>query len=282
MYKHKIFYFGLTTALIVLLSLVCTALSASLNRENLKQSNIAQSLLFEHKRLSGRSYRLFKQLTDEVILGQSANQDFVRNKRELISQSLSTIKQLERQQIETSGTLFTQKNVESTDKLEVLIDEIIREFQVVVLTVNDPPLNQQAQLRGLLEVKIDDQFRELSNSAINRQSSVVVSINAQINTLNTALLWFTIGFGILSLSIIFYGCYWLFNQLYQPITLIRSATNAIASGEYNKPISEKLDGEFEELASSINQLAERLKEHEFKEKNQESSLKLTLNNVQVN
>ena len=73
MYKRKLFYFGLTTALILLVALICTALSAHLNRENLKQSNIAQSLLFEHERISGTSYRLFKQLTDEVILGQSAN-----------------------------------------------------------------------------------------------------------------------------------------------------------------------------------------------------------------
>ena len=102
----------------------------------------------------------------------------------------------------------------------------------------------------------------------------MASINAQINTLNTAIVWFTVGLGILSLSIIFYGCFWLFNQLYQPIILIRSATNAIASGEYDKPISETLDEEFQELASSINQLAERLKDHESKETTSRKQLEL--------
>lgn len=276
MYKHKLFYFGLTTALIVLLALISTALSANLNRENLKQSNIAQSLLFEHERLSGTSYRLFKQLTDEVILGQGANQAFVRNKRELISKSLSTIKQLELEQREALGIQSTQGSVEDTDDLEVLIDEIIREFQIVVMTVTDTPLNQQERLRSLLEVTIDGKFRELINSAVNRQSSVVASLNAQINTLNNAVLWFAVGFGVLSLSIIFYGCYWLFNQLYQPITLIRNATNTITSGQYDKPISETLDGEFEELSSSINQLAERLKEHESTEKRSRKQLELVV------
>jgi len=274
MYKRKLFYFGLTTALILLLALLCTAISAHLNRENLRQSNIAQSLLFEHERLSGTSYRLFKQLTDEVILGQNANQAFVRKKRSLISQSLSTIRQLELEQRDALGIQFTQGSVEDTDELEALIDEIIQEFQIVVQTINDEPLNQQERLRSLLEVTIDDEFRELINSAVNRQSSVVASINAQINTFNTAVVWFTFGLGVLSLSIIFYGCYWLFNQLYQPIILLRSATNAIAAGEYDKPVSESLDGEFEGLASSINQLAVRLKDHEANELTSRKQLEL--------
>lgn len=262
MYKRKLFYFGLTTGLILLVALLSTVLSAHFNRENLRQSNIAQSLLFEHERLSGTSYRLFKQLTDEVILGQGANQAFVRKKRTLISQSLNTIKQLELAQREALGIAFTEGSIEDTDELQMLIDEIINEFQIVVKSNGVFPLQQQARLRSLLEVTIDDQFRELINSAINRQTNVVTSINAQINSLNSAIVWFTVVLGVLSLSIIFYGCFWLFNQLYQPIVLIRNATNAIASGEYDKPISEALDEEFEELASSINQLAERLKEHE--------------------
>lgn len=274
MYKRKLLYFGFTTALILLVALICTALSAHLNRENLKQSNIAQSLLVEHERLSGISYRLFKQLTDEVILDKSANQAFVRNKRSRISQSLSTIKELELAQREALGIKFTRGSVEDTGELEALIDEIINEFQIVVKTANQMPLNKQERLRSLLEVKIDDQFRELISSAVNRQSSVVASINAQINALNTSMVWFTVGLGVLALPIIFYGCYWLFHQLYRPITLIRSATNTIASGEYDKPISETLDQEFQELATSINTLAKRLKEHEANEKTSRKQLEL--------
>ncbi|MFT6957901.1 MAG: two-component system OmpR family sensor kinase [Halieaceae bacterium] len=274
MYKRKLFYFGLTTGLILLVALLSAVLSAHFNRENLKQSNIAQSLLFEHERLSGMSYRLFKQLTDEVILGQGANQAFVRNKRALIGQSLDTIKELELAQREALGIQYTMGSVEDTDELEMLIDEITSEFQIVVTANGVYPLKQQARLRSLLEVTIDDQFRELINSAITRQSSVVTLINAQINSLNSAIVWFTAGLGVLSLSIIFYGCFWLFNQLYQPIILIRNATNAIASGEYDKPISETLDEEFEELASAINQLAKRLKEHEFKETTSRKQLEL--------
>jgi two-component system OmpR family sensor kinase len=265
MYKRKLFYFGLTTAFIVLVALTCSAISAHITRENLKQSTIAQTLLIEHQQLSSISYRLFKQLTDEVIFGQYANQANVRKKQALIKQSLSNIRTLELEQRAALGVESTQGSVEDTDELEQLLEEIIQEFQLVVVSMNAAPLNQQDRLRRLLEVTIDNKFREAINSAVFRQSRVVAAINAKIDTLNTAMVWFTIGLGGLSLPLLTYGCYWLFNQFYQPLIFIRGATNAIASGRYNKPISEKLDSEFEELAADINQLAAQLQEHETNE-----------------
>jgi signal transduction histidine kinase len=276
MYKQKLFYFGLTTAFILLVALTCTAISAHLTRENLKQSTIAQSLLVEHQQLSSISYRLFKQLTDEVIFGQNANQANVRKKQALIGQSLTNIRKLELEQREALGVDFTQGSVEDTDELEQLLYEIIKEFKLVVVSMNTAPLNQQERLRSLLEVTIDDQFREAINSAVSRQSRVVAAINAKIDTLNTAMVWFTIGLGALSLPLIVYGCYWLFNQLYQPLILIRNATNAIASGQYQQPISEKLDDEFQELVESINQLAAQLQEHKTNETKSRKHLEFTV------
>lgn len=276
MYKQKLFYFGLTTAFILLVALTCTAISAHLTRENLKQSTIAQSLLIEHQQLSSISYRLFKQLTDEVIFGQNANQANVRKKQTLIEQSLSNIRNLELQQRQALGIDFTQGSVEDTDELEQLLNEIIKEFQLVVVSMNTVPLNQQERLRSLLEVTIDDQFREAINSAVSRQSRVVAAINAKIDTLNTAMVWFTIGLGALSLPLIIYGCYWLFNQLYQPLILIRNGTNAIASGQYQQPISEKMDIEFQELVDAINQLATQLQEHKANETKSRKHLEFTV------
>jgi signal transduction histidine kinase len=276
MYKKKLFYFGLTTAFILLVALTCTAISAHLTRENLKQSTIAQSLLIEHQQLSSISYRLFKQLTDEVIFGQNANQANVRKKQALIEQSITNIRRLELEQREALGVDFTQGSVEDTDELEQLLDEIIKEFQLVVVSMSTVPLNQQERLRSLLEVKIDDQFREAINSAVSRQSRVVAAINAKIDTLNTAMVWFTIGLGALSLPLIIYGCYWLFNQLYQPLILIRNATNTIASGQYQQPISDKLDDEFQELVESINQLAAQLQEHKANETKSRKHLEFTV------
>ena len=74
------------------------AISSYTTRANLTQNAIAQSLLQEHLLLSSVSYRLFKQLTDELIFGKGANQAEVRNKRKIIESSLLKIKTLEAQQ----------------------------------------------------------------------------------------------------------------------------------------------------------------------------------------
>jgi two-component system OmpR family sensor kinase len=265
MYKRKLFYFGVTTAIILIVALTCTAISAHLTRENLKQSTVAQSLFLEHQQLSSISYRLFKQLTDELIFGENANQANVRKKQVLIEKSIDNIKRLEVQQREALGVEFTLGTVEDTDELAQLIEEIIGEFRLLIKSREGIPIDQQQGLRNLLEDTIDNQFRESINTAVSRQSRTVAVINAKIDTLNTAIVRFTLGLGLLSLPLITYGCYWLFNQLYQPLILIQQATNAIASGQYQQPISQKLDDEFEELGESINQLAKRLQEHEQKE-----------------
>ena len=90
----------------MLVALTCTAICAHLTRENLKQSTIAQSLLVEHQQLSSISYRLFKQLTDKVILGQNADQANVINRQTLIEQSSTNIRKLELAQRESLGEDF--------------------------------------------------------------------------------------------------------------------------------------------------------------------------------
>ncbi|BDX08306.1 sensor histidine kinase [Planctobacterium marinum] len=265
MYKRKLFFFGVTAACILLVALACAAISAHLTRENLKQSNIAQNLLFEHQQVSSISYRMFKQLTDEVIFGKNANQAHVRKKQDLIEQAINNIKRLEIEQREALGIDETQGSVEDTDELVALINEIIAEFRAVVDANGYEPLNQQERFRSLLEVKIDNEFREAINAAVTRQSRVVAAINARIDTLNTAMVWFTIGLGALSIPLLVYGCYWLFNQLYQPLILLRNATESITQGRYNDPIPEKLDEEFEALANDIKRLAQQLQKHSEQE-----------------
>jgi signal transduction histidine kinase len=208
---------------------------------------------------------LFKQLADNVMLDQSASHAFVRNKRELIAKSLDTIRQLESEQRDALDSHFTNHHVGEVDELEALIGEIVDEFQREVIAFNDAPLKQRERLRSLLEVTVEGRFRRLINSAVNRQGKVVASIESEANAFNAAFIWFAVALGVLSLLIILYASFWLFNQLYHPIYLIRNAVNAVASGEYDKPITEALDGEFEELSCSINKLAVRLNKYELQE-----------------
>tara|TARA_Y100001001_G_scaffold72037_1_gene69932 strand:- start:986 stop:2542 length:1557 start_codon:yes stop_codon:yes gene_type:complete len=263
MYKRKIYLFGITSGLIMMIALCCTAVSAYLTQINLEQSNTGQTLLAEHQKLSSISYRMFKQLTDELIFGESANQAIIRNKQALIAQSLDKIRRLELQQRQALGSKMTAGSIEDTDELASLIDAIISEFKAITATYKNTPLDQQNRLQTLLEVTIDSEFREAINAAVVRQGNVVSAINAKIETLNTAIVWFAVGVALFAMPCIILACYWLFNQLYQPLTIINNGTKAIAAGDYHQRLPETLDTEFSQLVSSLNLLASRLADHEM-------------------
>jgi len=124
------------------------------------------------------------------------------------------------------------------------------------------PLSQQERVQRLLEFTIDNKFREAINAAVSRQSKVVSATNARIEALNSAIVWFSIILCVLVGPFIVFGCVWLFNQLYQPLTVIGSGTQVIASGNYNFRLPENLDQEFHSLVQSLNQLAGQMAEHE--------------------
>ncbi len=261
MYKHKLYLFGFISAAVLIIALAGVAVSAQITKENLRQSVTAQTLLSEHQMLSSISYRLFKQLTDELIFGRNANQALVRNKRQMIEESLRVIRDLEVQQREELGPDVTQGSVEDTDELEALIGEIITEFNEVIALNDQTPLSQQERLQQLLEYTIDNKFREAINAAVSRQSRMVSATNARIEALNSAIVWFSVILCLLVGPFIVFGCVWLFNQLYQPLTVIQSGTQVIASGNYNFRLPENLDREFDSLVQSLNQMAQQLAEH---------------------
>jgi signal transduction histidine kinase len=265
MYKRKLYLFGLLSTFILLIALTSAAVSAHLTRKNLAQSQLAQTLLYEHQQLSSISYRLFKQLTDELIFGKSANQAGVRNKQQLIDQLMTRITQLELEQRDALGEEITQGSVEDTQELELLIQAIVDEFRAIALSNDRKPLDQQQRLQQLLEMTIDNQFRESINSAVVRQTRVVYDINARIETLNSSVVWFTISLGLIACPFVVLGCYWLFNALYQPLTVIKTGTDAIASGNYEYRLPETLDDEFTDLVKALNSMIGSLAEHEAKE-----------------
>lgn len=262
MYRRKLYFFAISFSAALIIALIATSISAQLTRQNLEQSNTAQSLLGEHLVLSSVSYRLFKQLTDELIFGQNANQADVRNKEDQIAASLARIRELELQQRAALGEEETQGSVEDTEDLAALIDSIIDEFRAIVASQDSSPLNTQIRVQRLLEVTIDNQFREAIDSAVRRQSTVVATINSRINTLNSAIVWFTLAFGLLSIPLVVLACTWLLNQLYQPLNAIRHGAEAIAIGKYTYRLPETLDKEFRQIVVAFNSMASRLSEHE--------------------
>lgn len=263
MFKRKLYLFASASSAALILVLLAAAVSAHITRQNLSQGTMAQTLLVEHQQLSSISYRLFKQLTDGLIFGQTANQAGVLNKQEQINESLTNIRRLEILQREALGIEFTRGSVEDTERLAQLVTQIINEFQLISGTRDGAPLNLQEGLRTLLEVTIDNQFRDAINDAVTRQGNVVAAINARIDMLNTAIVWFTAALGLLGLPLIVLACWWLINQLYRPLQAITAGAEALAQGNYDHRLPDTLDEEFQHIVQSFNTMGRQLQEHEL-------------------
>ena len=248
------------------------AISSYTTRANLTQNAIAQSLLQEHLLLSSVSYRLFKQLTDELIFGKGANQAEVRNKRKIIETSLLKIKTLEAQQRQALGEQVTKGSVEDTEALEQLLDSIISDFRVIIAQYSQGDLSKESRIQYLLEVTIDNQFREAINAAVNRQSKVVTYLEARIDATNQSILGYSILLATLSVPVVIYGCYWLLGILYQPLQSIRLGAEAVAKGNYDYRIPRGFDQEFDDIASAFNTMADALNNQQQQEKQYQQQL----------
>lgn len=277
MYKIKLAVFGgLMLFLLVLIS-VLVATSTQITRSNLTQYSIAQSLLNEHLIVSSTSYRLFKQLTDELIFGKDANQAAVRNKRAIIDQSIAKIKVLEQRQREALGKEKTLGSVEDTGALIDLLDNIIVEFREIIEKPDTQRLAQRQRLQQLIEETIDNRFREAINAAATRQNNVVVSMDTRIETLNQSIVWYSILLAVFAIPAVVFGVYWLLGVLYQPLNSIRLGSEAIASGNYDHRISRGFDAEFDAIAASFNSMAEQLSKQQAAEESVTRALEVEVN-----
>lgn len=257
MYRKKLVAFAIASALVVLSAAVGIVWSSRVTLNQMNQVNIASSLLAEHLALSSTSYRLFKQLTDEILLGNQANQAKVRNKRALISESLGRIRTLEGQQRAALGPEFTRGSVEDTGALEAQIDAIIAGFERVL--VDSPSQDERSQqVRFILEERIDIAFREAINTAVERQSAVVSALNGRIENIQQMMFWTSI---ILAFSIVFLalvGVTRLVRALTAPVDLLVQGADAIAHGDLSHRVPRGFDVEFDRIAAAFNHMAEDL------------------------
>ncbi|HEC74241.1 MAG TPA: HAMP domain-containing protein [Methylophaga aminisulfidivorans] len=258
MYKKKIIIFAAFAFFIVLLALSLTVWSTKFTASNITQVNMANSLLTEHLKLSDHSYRLFKQITDEILLGKSANQSIVRNKRAKIAETLSRIRELEVAQRLALGPERTKGSVEDTDNLESAIDEILLSF-AEVLDMQDKQARTQ-KIQFLLEEQIDNKFREAINLALQRQSQLVEILNANIENRHTFIYWSALALAILTAFLAILGSLALIRNITEPVNQLKKGAESLARGDLQYRVPLGFDAEFDAITESFNSMAQNLAE----------------------
>ena len=269
-YRTKIAVVVAFAALAVLLAAVISIWSVKSTDAHIRQANLAQDLLSEHLQLSVHAYRLFKQLTDEILLGSKANQSVVRNKRQAIARSLTEIRRLELEQRDALGANFVPGTVEDTDDLEQAIELIIRDFRTATQLLPGPERSER--VNAVLEERIDVGFRDRVNAALERQRSVVDRMNAQIHTVHARSVGVAVGL-VLTTALLGLAMGWLLVRgIAAPLDTLRSAAQTWAQGDFKHRIGNSADAEFNRIAGTFNTMAERLGEYAQQRENAEREL----------
>ena len=269
-YRTKITVVVAFAALAVLLAAVMSIWSVKSTDAHIRQANLAQDLLSEHLQLSVHAYRLFKQLTDEILLGSNANQSVVRNKRQAIARSLSEIRRLELEQRDALGADFAPGAVEDTDDLEQAIELIIREFRTATQLPLGPERSQRVD--AVLEERIDVGFRDRVNAALERQRSVVDRMNARIQAVHARSVGVAVGL-VLATALLGLAMGWLLVRgIASPLDTLRSAAQTWAQGDFKHRIGNTTDAEFNRITGTFITMAERLGEYAQQRENAEREL----------
>ncbi len=256
MYRYKILGVAALSVAIVILSSGLATWSVRATDRHLEQLGLAHSLLSEHLQLSVRAYRLFKQLTDEVVLGARANQAVDRNKKAAIRESLARIRDLEIRQREALGIEATRGTVEDTDALESLIATIITEFDAFLAT---PPAARDARsVATLLEDRIDIAFREAVNAASARQQRVLDAMTRRIERVHQQLIIASFVLALAMIGVAIWASATLIIGISRPLTALRTGAEALAQGDTTHRLPRGFDAEFDGVAETFNGMAEQL------------------------
>ncbi|WP_088329658.1 HAMP domain-containing sensor histidine kinase [Lacimicrobium sp. SS2-24] len=273
MYRRKLISFAAVSLGTAVIAAVAVIWSTRMTQNHIDQVNIANTLLSEHLLLSSTSYRLFKQLTDEILVGESANQALVRNKRAAISESLGKIRLLEESQRQALGVENTRGTVEDTDDLERLIDDVIADFELIAS--DDAARPDVEQIRFVLEERIDIAFREAINSAVERQSSVVRDMNNRIENVHRLIFWAALFLAVVAVLFAVLGCVNLIRAIKTPVDSLTDGAEQIAKGNLQHRVERGFDTEFDQIARAFNFMADKLTEqNSMREQNRQQLEKM--------
>jgi signal transduction histidine kinase len=267
MYRKKILAFAVVALVMVFLAGALTIWSTRMTASNIVQVNMANALLTEHWKLSDNSYRLFKQITDELLFGKNANQSLVRNKRALITDSIDTIRMLEAQQRAALGAIATKGTIEDTEALDTLIDEILAGFDQVM--TGPASQTDSEKIRFLLEEQIDNRFREAINAAVQRQTTIVNSLNSDIESIHKNISLSAVIITVLAFLAAIFGSYALIRNISVPVDFLKNAAESFAAGNLDHRVPRGFDREFDAISAAFNDMAHHL--------SQEQSLRDKLN-----
>lgn len=257
--------FGLVLAL-VLASASVTYWMAEKTSAFLERSRLAHTVLQLHQQLSIETNRLFKQLADVIVTGQPSDalaEDAAKNRLQKTLADLRSHIASEIAFVEGDEREGEKRELDHLAVIQRKTDIIFAEFKEVgTLIENGRELEAWTKLSRVLDESIDEDFNTLVEQAIETEQEEVREADNQAARLLELLTLLAYSNGALTLVIALVGMALLTRQFERPLSELLAGTRALTAGNLGHRIAMTGNGEFLELATSFNQMAEQLERHQ--------------------
>ena len=252
---------------VVLLGTGITYWVAEQSRYHLERSRLAHRVLELHKRLTIETNRLFKQLADTIAVGESSDLGPETEARQRLEETLRLLRSYIASEVAfVRSPEDRQHEKDELDRLAFIqreTDRILDEFKEVVRLIDrGEKAEAWNKLSNVLDEKIDKQFNTLIEQAIadereeveaaDRDAERLLRYLALVATVDGAA---AVAFTIIALAL-------LTRQLQRPLRELLEGTRALSAGKLGHRISLSTNGEFRDLATSFNHMAEQLERHQ--------------------
>lgn len=227
-----------------------------------ERSRSSHQQLEAYLSLSAHTYELFKQWSDAMLIGETAQESARSN---LSRQIEADINILRLSVLDEIGALDADEKAEENAELTRISDlrgqlvKILHKFgKIELLALNGKPTQAREELAVILQESIDKDFRFIIDQAIADEVNETLRIDAKAADVHRDLVRATQIHAVFVTLFIVACLYFLLKRLRQPLLELLEGTRALSSGKLSYRIHIGGQDEFAELGTSFNEMAKDL------------------------
>ncbi|MFQ6548719.1 sensor histidine kinase [Aestuariibius sp. 2305UL40-4] len=236
------------------------------------RTQLAQQSYSLHLKLQSKTFQLFKQHGDALLIGDRDGGAGEADLRGRIADNLADIRTVIAQEIQMVG----DEEIEELERLDA-IEGDIRAITTALTTLyaSGEPIENAVQverLADLLDQEIDMDLSRKIDAALAEELEEMEEVIAEAVAFRTANQRLVYGFLVLSLTVLLAALVSFNTQIRAPLIRLREAVARLRQAQYDTPIDLHGSREFRDLATVLRDMAEGLAKREASREEQKKEL----------
>lgn len=218
----------------------------------------------EYLHLEAETQRLFKQLADSIVTGDSGSDADIEALAGQVRQRIGRLRRNIADEVALHGGGDGEEDekaeLDQLAAIETRLTRIKGEFDRARVMIDSGPstLRPQDALRQLLDVTIDREFSALLQTAMDIENAEVIEAEQRSQALLRRVQWLAVAAGALAVAIAVAVMVHVSRRLREPLAALLAGTRALARGDLRHRIVRLADDEIGEIGSSFNIMAAEL------------------------